>query len=113
MRGQDKFIVGVIVGAGAMYLLDSDQGARRRSLLRDRGNTRLALGAAGGALALQGVRMKGPAGRALTFLGSGLLSRAASQAPPAKPPRANSDSPRPTTAEQASKPTAKRRRARR
>ena len=37
MRGQDKLIAGLIVGAGAMYLLDPDRGARRRSLLRDRG----------------------------------------------------------------------------
>jgi uncharacterized membrane protein len=37
MRDQGKLITGVVVGAGAMYLLDPDRGARRRSLLRDRG----------------------------------------------------------------------------
>ncbi len=37
MQGQSKLLTGVIVGAGAMYLLDPDRGARRRSLLRDRG----------------------------------------------------------------------------
>jgi uncharacterized membrane protein len=37
MRGQGKLFAGVVVGAGAMYFLDPDRGARRRSLLRDRG----------------------------------------------------------------------------
>lgn len=37
MKGQDKLITGVVLGAGAMYLLDPDRGARRRSLLRDQG----------------------------------------------------------------------------
>jgi uncharacterized membrane protein len=37
MRGQGKLITGVVVGAGTMYLLDPDRGARRRSLLRDQG----------------------------------------------------------------------------
>src|SRR5918992_603391 len=37
MRDQGKLITGVVVGAGAMYLLDPERGARRRSLLRDRG----------------------------------------------------------------------------
>ncbi len=37
MQGQGKLLTGVIVGAGAMYLLDPDRGARRRSLLRERG----------------------------------------------------------------------------
>jgi uncharacterized membrane protein len=37
MKGQGKLITGVVVGAGAMYLLDPDRGARRRSLLRDQG----------------------------------------------------------------------------
>jgi uncharacterized membrane protein len=37
MTGQNKLIAGVVVGAGAMYLLDPDRGARRRALLRDRG----------------------------------------------------------------------------
>jgi uncharacterized membrane protein len=35
MTGQDKLIAGMVVGAGAMYLLDPDRGARRRSLLWD------------------------------------------------------------------------------
>jgi hypothetical protein len=208
MKGQSKLIAGLIMGAGTMYLLDPDRGARRRSLLRDRGvhwghklsdgigatardlrnrsagaaaelrsrlrneqvddqilhdrvrsaigrvvthpgainvtvsegrvmltgdvlldevndligriervpgvtevrnelamhrttdgvaelqggrsqgrhagwnpAARFVLGAAGGAIALQGLRMKGSGGRALTFLGSGLLSRAASRMP--------------------------------
>lgn len=34
---EGKLLAGVIVGAGAMYLLDPDRGARRRSLLRDQG----------------------------------------------------------------------------
>jgi uncharacterized membrane protein len=37
MTGQGRLITGVVVGAGAMYLLDPDRGARRRSLLRDQG----------------------------------------------------------------------------
>jgi BON domain len=37
MRGQGKLIAGMVVGAGTMYLLDPDRGARRRSLLRDQG----------------------------------------------------------------------------
>jgi uncharacterized membrane protein len=37
MRDQSKLVAGMVVGAGAMYLLDPDRGARRRSLLRDRG----------------------------------------------------------------------------
>jgi uncharacterized membrane protein len=37
MTGQDKLIAGMVVGAGAMYLLDPDRGTRRRSLLWDQG----------------------------------------------------------------------------
>ncbi len=37
MKDRGKLITGVVVGASAMYLLDPDRGARRRSLLRDRG----------------------------------------------------------------------------
>jgi BON domain-containing protein len=252
MRGQEKLIAGVIVGAGAMYLLDPDRGSRRRSLLRDRGThlghklgdglaatardvrnrsggaaaelrsrfrdeqvddeilhdrvrsaigrvashpgaiavtvsqgrvtlagnvlvdevndlihrvervrgvgdvrnelamhrtpdgvpelqgardsrqqgsqqntwtptTRLILGAAGGVIALQGIRMKGLGGRALTFLGSGLLSRAASQVPPLRLAETSTESeppaepvpPRATEPEPATTSTARRRRSRR
>lgn len=35
MKGKEKLITGMVVGAGAMYLLDPDRGSRRRSLLRD------------------------------------------------------------------------------
>jgi hypothetical protein len=250
MRGQEKLIAGLIVGAGAMYLLDPDRGARRRALLRDRGvhlghklgdgfaatardarnrsagaaaelrsrfrheqvddeilhdrvrsaigrvtahpgaiavtvsqgrvtltgdvlidevnhlidrveqvrgvsevrnelamhrtpegvpelqgaghsgeqggqqaawlpTTRLFLGAAGSVIALQGVRMKGPGGRALTFLGSGLLSRAASRVPPRRLVEtatetellADSVKPQATEPEHATQSTTKRRRS--
>jgi hypothetical protein len=37
MTGEGKLLTGVVLGAGAMYLVDPDRGARRRSLLRDRG----------------------------------------------------------------------------
>jgi uncharacterized membrane protein len=37
MTGQRQLMTGMILGAGAMYLLDPDRGARRRSLLRDQG----------------------------------------------------------------------------
>ena len=252
MRGPEKLIAGLIVGAGAMYLLDPDRGARRRSLLRDRGvhlghklgdgftakardvrnrgagaaaelrsrfrheqvddeilhdrvrsaigrvathpgaitvtvsqgrvtlagnalldevnelidrvervrgvsevrnelamhrtpdgvpelqgtepsreqgarqdtwtsTTRLCLGAAGGVIALQGVRMRGPGGRALAFLGSGLLSRAASRVPPRRlaemstetEPPADSVTPSATEPEPATKSTTKPRKSRR
>jgi uncharacterized membrane protein len=36
MERQGKLLPGIMLGAGAMYLLDPDRGARRRSLLRDR-----------------------------------------------------------------------------
>jgi uncharacterized membrane protein len=35
MERQGKLLGGIILGAGAMYLLDPDRGTRRRSLLRD------------------------------------------------------------------------------
>jgi uncharacterized membrane protein len=37
MSKPGNLITGVVIGAGAMYLLDPDRGARRRSLLRDQG----------------------------------------------------------------------------
>jgi len=36
MRDQGKLISGFLTGAGVMYLLDPDRGARRRGLMRDR-----------------------------------------------------------------------------
>jgi hypothetical protein len=38
MRGSGKLLSGVLLGAGAMYVLDPDRGARRRSLIRDQGS---------------------------------------------------------------------------
>jgi hypothetical protein len=37
MGGSGKLLSGVLLGAGAMYVLDPDRGARRRSLIRDQG----------------------------------------------------------------------------
>ncbi len=37
MTSPRKLLSGMILGAGAMYLLDPDRGARRRSILRDKG----------------------------------------------------------------------------
>jgi hypothetical protein len=36
MKGSGKLLSGVLLGAGAMYVLDPDRGAQRRSLLRDK-----------------------------------------------------------------------------
>lgn len=36
-KDQGKLIVGFLLGAGAMFLLDPDRGSRRRALLRDQG----------------------------------------------------------------------------
>ena len=116
MQGQSKLLTGVIVGAGAMYLLDPDRGARRRSLLRDRGiqvghklranglhslegferdseseaegarpnwrpATRLAVGALGSLVAVQGSRTRGLQGQVLSLVGVGLVTRAAVNLP--------------------------------
>lgn len=35
MNNQESFVAGLIAGAGMMYLLDPDRGARRRNLIRD------------------------------------------------------------------------------
>lgn len=82
MRGQEKLIAGVVVGAGAMYLLDPEQGSRRRSRLGEGGlhspGTRLALATAGGLIARKGARTSGVAGKALSLLGLGLVAGAAS-----------------------------------
>lgn len=115
MPGQGQLITGVVVGAGAMYLLDPDCGARRRSLLLQKGakvshqvsdrfpavgaltsggegagldpqrwspRIRLILGAAGGLLAVKGLRTRGVGGEMLTALGTALLTRALSGTPP-------------------------------
>jgi hypothetical protein len=37
MKGSGKLLSGVLLGAGVMYVLDPDRGARRRSLIRDKG----------------------------------------------------------------------------
>jgi osmotically-inducible protein OsmY len=36
-KGQGKLIAGLLLGAGAMWLLDPERGARRRALVRDQG----------------------------------------------------------------------------
>jgi osmotically-inducible protein OsmY len=36
MKGQGKFITGLLMGLGLAYLLDPDRGARRRALARDK-----------------------------------------------------------------------------
>jgi hypothetical protein len=115
MTGQGQLITGVVVGAGAMYLLDPECGARRRSLLQERGaevghqlsdrfpavgalasprqsagpdqekwspRIRLILGAAGGLMAVKGLRTRGVGGEVLTALGTALLARAVSSTPP-------------------------------
>jgi hypothetical protein len=116
MTGQGQLITGVVVGAGAMYLLDPDCGARRRALLQERTTgmghqlsdrlsavgppaprrstgaepeqwsptIRLILGAAGGLMAVKGLRTRGVGGEVLTALGTGLLARAVSNTPPQK-----------------------------
>jgi hypothetical protein len=86
MTGQGQLITGVVVGAGAMYLLDPECGSRRRALLQDQDRwsprTRLVLGAAGGLMAVKGLRTRGRGGEILTALGTALLSRAVSGTPP-------------------------------
>jgi osmotically-inducible protein OsmY len=37
MKGSGTLLSGVLLGAGAMYVLDPDRGTRRRSLIRDKG----------------------------------------------------------------------------
>jgi uncharacterized membrane protein len=114
MQGQGKLLTGAILGAGAMYLLDPDRGASRRSFLRDRGiqlghqlegnglqsaeavesesegedtqptwrpATRLAMGALGGLVAIQGARTRGIQGQILSLFGVGLVTRAALNLP--------------------------------
>jgi hypothetical protein len=106
MPGQGQLITGVVVGAGAMYLLDPDRGSRRRGLLQEKSSelgrqlsdrfpavgaqdperwsprTRLILGATGGLMAVKGLRTRGIGGEILTALGTALLSRAVSGTPP-------------------------------
>jgi uncharacterized membrane protein len=116
MGVRGKLLTGVIVGAGAMYLLDPERGSRRRSLLRDRGihvgrklggnreqspqqsvqeaqseaerlqpswrpATRLAVGALGSLVALEGSRTRGFQGQVLGLVGVGLVARAAANFP--------------------------------
>lgn len=83
MKRQETLITGVVVGAGAVYLLDPQQGSRRRAGFGDGGlhspGTRLVLAAVGGLIAFKGARTRGLGGKALSLLGLGLVARAANQ----------------------------------
>jgi uncharacterized membrane protein len=94
MQAPGKLLSGIIVGAGAMYLLDSERGARRRSLLRDQDKqvgpkerqiwppaTSFLVGSLGGLVVLQSGRTRGLRGKVLRLVGLGLVSRAAANIP--------------------------------
>jgi uncharacterized membrane protein len=89
MKSPGKLIAGVVVGAGAMYLLDPERGAERRALLRKEGvgpgsrkdwtpAARVLVGTAGGLILLKGAKSGGAKGKALRAVGAGLLARASS-----------------------------------
>jgi uncharacterized membrane protein len=74
-----KLLAGITLGAGLLYLLDTEQGARRRaSLMRADWPfpARLAAGAIGSTLAWHGTSRKIIPGIPFTLVGFGLLGRA-------------------------------------
>ncbi len=78
MRHGLKLLAGITLGAGLLYLLETERGARRRTSLMQADwplPTRLAAGAIGGALAWHGTSRKITPGIPLTLVGFGLLGR--------------------------------------
>lgn len=79
MRHALKLLSGVALGAGAMYLLDKQHGARRRASLMQADwplPARVAAGAIGSALAWHGTRRNIMPGIPFTLMGFALLGRA-------------------------------------
>lgn len=79
MRHGFKLLSGVIVGVGAMYLLDRQRGTQRRAPLMQREwpfPARVAAGVIGSALAWRGTSRRIIPGMPLALMGFGLLGRA-------------------------------------
>jgi hypothetical protein len=75
-RGLDV-LLGVGIGAAAMYYLDPTVGSRRRALAESSPATRLLAVALGTALTVLGGRRRDPIGAALGVVGSALLASGA------------------------------------